>query len=364
MVDSATTRTAAARIPRDWEVSPAWLTEIVSRSHPGAVVTDVARVGGSEGTSSRAVLQLTYGEGSGPATLFAKTKGDPLRRVFQWMTDNAFIEGRLAESGAPLPLEHPRFYGGIVERRRLNDMVVMADMSPQGAVLNDATRPLSVDEVASGLRGLAALHSQYWGFHDPAAVGLDWVRPCRAQATFRFLVRLGCSRGIPRLRDHLPPEAVALGPGGMIDLWRRQVAAVRQGPQTLLHGDAHVGNTYTLPDGKLGFYDWGVVRSGHWSFDVGYFIISALDVETRRTHAAELVELYRTFLEVPETERPTAAEAWLRFRTSTAYGLAIWVTTGAEDGYQAPEICQNLAGRFGQAYVDLDTPAALTELGV
>lgn len=364
MVRSTGEQPFPARIPRDWQVSPEWMSALVGRAHPGAVVADVDRVGGSEGTSSRAVLQLTYAAGSGPGTVFAKTKGDPLRRVFQWMTDNAFIEGRLALSGAPLPVEHPRFYGGLVERRRLDDMVVMADVGAEGAVLNDATRPLSLEEVASGLKGLARLHSRYWGLRDAADVGLDWVLPLRARATFRGLVRLGCSRGIPRLRDHLPPETVALGASGMIGFWRRQVAAVQQGPQTLLHGDAHVGNTYTLPSGELGFYDWGVVRTGHWSFDVGYFIVSALGVEDRRAHAAELVEGYRLALEVPEAERPTPEEAWLRFRTSPPYGLAIWVTTGAEDGYQAPEICQNLAHRFGRAFLDLDTPSALTELGV
>jgi hypothetical protein len=352
------------RIPRRWNVSPQWMTSVIGVAHPGAVVTKVARVGGSEGTSSRAVLELTYGAGSGPATVFAKTKGDPLRRLFQWMTDNSFIEGRLALSGAVLPIEHPTFYAGVVDRLRLNDMVVMDDVTLRGAVLNDATRALSVDEVADGLRGLARLHSCYWGFHDPARHGLGWVHPSRAQPTFRFLVRLGCTRGIPRLRAHLPGQVADLGPGGMIRFWRRQIATVQQGSQTLLHGDAHVGNTYTLPDGALGFYDWGVVRRGHWSFDVGYFIISALDVAARQAHAPELVEVYRRALDVPEPERPSREEAWRRFRMSTPYGLAIWVTTGAEDGYQDLEICQILASRFGRAFLDLDTPSALSDFGV
>jgi hypothetical protein len=340
------------------------MTGIIGSSHPGAAITEVARVGGSEGTSSRAVLALTYGAGSGPATVFAKTKGDPLRRLFQWMTGNAFVEGRLAMSGAALPIEHPTFYAGVVDRLRLNDMVVMDDVSPRGAVLNDATRPLSVEEVANGLRGLARLHSRYWGLHDPEQHGLGWVSPCRAQLSFRLLVRLGCTRGIPRLRAHLPAQIADLGPRGMIGYWRRHIDSVQQGPQTFLHGDAHVGNTYTLPDGELGFYDWGVVRRGHWSFDVGYFIISALDPAVRQAHAPELVEAYRTALDVPAAERPSRQEAWHRFRMSTPYGLAIWVTTGAEDGYQDPEICQNLVARFGQAFLDLDTPAALDDFGV
>jgi hypothetical protein len=89
-----------------------------------------------------------------------------------------------------------------------------------------------------------------------------------------------------------------------------------------------------------------------------------LAVDDRQTHAAELVEVYRTALDVPEAERPSAEEAWARFRMSTPYGLAIWVTTGAEDGYQAPEICHNLVDRFGRAFLDLDSPSALDDFGV
>jgi hypothetical protein len=355
--------TAPTRIPRDWDVSAEWMTEVVAARHPGAVVSKVDRVGGSDGTSSRAVLELTYASGEGPPTVFAKTKGDPLRRTFQWMTQNAFIEGRLAQSGVALPVEHPHFYAGLVDRARLNDMVVMEDVSQRDAVLNDATTPLSVDEVASGLQGLARLHSRYWGIDDISHPALHWVRPCRANATFRFLVRLGCGRGIPRLREHIPAQVLELGTKGLITHWRRQVAAMATGPATLLHGDAHVGNTYTLPDGTLGFYDWGVVRRGNWSFDVTYFIVGALDVADRQAHAAELVELYRSALELPDAERPSTEEAWTRFRASTPYGLAIWITTGAEDQYQAPEICARLVERYGQAFVDLDTPSALRTLG-
>jgi aminoglycoside phosphotransferase (APT) family kinase protein len=35
-----------------------------------------------------------------------------------------------------------------------------------------------------------------------------------------------------------------------------------RGPQTLLHGDPHPGDTYGLPDGTTGFYDWQLARLG------------------------------------------------------------------------------------------------------
>lgn len=356
-------RASSNVIPRNWDVSPTWMTEVVSRRHPGARVSAVSRIGGSDGTSSRVLFELQYAEGSGPRTLFAKTKGNALRRVFQWMTDNAFIEGRLVQSGITLPLEHPVLYHGVVDRLRLNDMIVMEDVVQRGATLNDATRPLTVEEVANGVRGLARLHSHYWRYTSRTQPALDWVRPCNASRTFKFLIKLGCSRGIPRLRAHLPESIAAMSPDAMVQYWARQTEFVNKGHPTLLHGDAHVGNTYTLPNGDVGFFDWGVMRKGHWSFDVGYFIISALEEDDRRKHAADLVEEYRKALDVPESDRPTREEAWLHFRTSPPYGLAIWITTGAEDHYQKPEICANLSRRFASAFIDLDTPAALSSLG-
>jgi hypothetical protein len=67
-------------------------------------------------------------------------------------------------------------------------------------------------------------------------------------------------------------------------------------------------------------------------------------------------------LDLPDAQCPDFDEAWLRFRASPAYGLAIWVTTGAEDGYQAPAICQALSQRFSSAFTELATPSAITEL--
>lgn len=350
-------------IPKNWDVSSEWMTEVVAKRHPGAKVSTVTRIGGSDGTSSRALFEMTYAAGEGPKTLFAKTKGNALRRVFQWMTENAFIEGRLVQSGITLPLEHPALYHGVVDRWRLNDMIVMEDVVQRGATLNDATRPLSVEEVANGLHGLARLHSRYWRYTSDTVPALDWVHPCNASRTFKFLIKLGCSRGIPRLRKYLPDSVAAMSPEAMVQYWARQTDVVNKGHATLLHGDAHVGNTYTLPNGDLGFFDWGVMRKGHWSFDVGYFIISALGEDDRRQHAADLVEAYRKALDIPEADRPSAEEAWLYFRSSPPYGLAIWVTTGAEDHYQKPEICANLSSRFASAFLDLDTPSALSALG-
>lgn len=85
---------------------------------------------------------------------------------------------------------------------------------------------------------------------------------------------------------------------------------------TLLHGDAHIGNSYVLPGDDVGFLDWQVTRRGEWSQDVGYFLISALTDENRRKHEADLLDEYRKSLRVSHDQRPTADQMWTRYRAT------------------------------------------------
>ena len=83
------------------------------------------------------------------------------------------------------------------------------------------------------------------------------------------------------------------------DLWASFIGTVTTGPQTLLHGDPHIGNTYVLPGDNVGFLDWQVLHRGNFSLDLGYFLQGAVTPENRRTNEADLVEEYRTALDLP-----------------------------------------------------------------
>jgi hypothetical protein len=355
---------SGAPIPKDWGFSVKEINDILKAKHPEVEVSEVEVSQRSDGTCSRAWLALNYSHGSGPESVFAKTKGDWLRRMFQLMTGNIFIEGLLFSSDVELPLEHPLVYHAVVDRPRLNDLVIMEDLTLRGAELNDATKKISIENVKSGLSELAKLHSHFWQFNENAFPALNWVRPWKASSSFKLLMKFGCKRGLARLTPYLPEEVVEMGSQSIVQCWSRYLGTVNQGPATLLHGDAHVGNTYTLPRGTVGFFDWGVVRKGHWSFDVGYYIISCLNEEDRRNYEEELIQHYLQSLDLPNTEKPSFKEAWERYRCSPAYGLAIWITTGAEDDYQDPEICQNLSSRFATAFIELETLSALNEISL
>lgn len=342
--------TTRLRIPRRWEeVTPEWMTAALARDHPHTRVGTVTLVGSDDGTNRRARYALTYAEGSGPDRVFLKAHA-PGHRWVHFRNGNLWGEARLFASGVELPVDHPRVYASVVDLLRLDFLLVMEDLLDRAADPRDATRPMTIDQVADGLRGLAKLHSRYWNFSARTHPRLRFVQTWKASKGWT----VGLARRIP---IGLERAGMDLAADVVLGWWSRYVDTLAQGPVTLLHGDAHIGNTYVLPGDRVGFLDWQVVRRGEWSQDAGYFLVGALTEEDRRTHERALLEEYRQALEVPD--RPSADHVWARYRASQAYGLAIWLSTLGTDGWQRREVSETLACRFAAAFADLETQALL-----
>lgn len=353
-----------SRIPLQWDqVTPEWMTAAIASRHPDARVAEVRIVTSDDGTNRRARFGLSYAQGAGPETLFLKAHAASHRWV-HFRNGNLFNEARLFASGVQLPLDHPIVYKSIVDYLRLDFLLVMEDLNQRGADPRDATRPMTVEQVANGLRGLARLHSKFWGISRKTQPKLAWLKTWAPGKG--WLVGLGkrIPIGLSRGADQLPKQVVEMGARGILDYWTRYVTMLSKGSLTMTHGDAHIGNTYILPDNDVGFLDWQVVRRGNWSQDVGYFLIGSLTEEDRRASERELIEMYRQALVVPKDQLPTAEQAWLTYRSTPAYGLAIWLSTLGTDGWQRPEVSLALAQRYGAAFTELDCAGALRELGV
>lgn len=316
-----------------------------------------------DGTNRRARFDLHYAQGTGPANVFVKAH-TANHRLVHLRNGNLFNEARLFASGADLPLEHPLVYLARPDYLRLDFLLVMEDLLARGADPRDATRPMTPVQVANGLSGLASLHTRYWNFHKLRERRLRWVKTWRPSQGWQVGLRKCVPRGLERGASFLPPEVRALSGDAIVDLWARYVGALSRKPMTLLHGDAHIGNTYLLPDGTVGFLDWQVVRRGNWSQDACYFLISSLNEEDRRDAEVQLINSYLDALALPAARRPAFDEAWLWYRASTCYGLAIWLSTLGTDGYQSREISAGLASRFASAFIELDGSAALAQLGI
>ncbi len=168
--------------------------------------------------------------------------------------------------------------------------------------------------------------------------------------------------GLERTADSVPQQVRDLSAREIEDCWIQYIATMEDEPHTLLHGDPHVGNTYVLPDGRVGFLDWQVLHRGHHALDLGYFLQGALTPENRRSGEVELVRIYHDTLELPDEERPTLEDTWLHYRASASHGLALWMATASSDTWQRPEVSLPLARRYAEAFVDLETAFAVADL--
>lgn len=348
------------RIPKRWQdVNSRWMGAALSRDFPNAIVNNVELVTHDDGSNRRARFGVTYAAGTGPSRVFLKAHA-PANRVVHLRNGNLWGEARLFAARVPLPVDHPRVFAAVVDYLGLDFLLVMEDLAQRGADPRDATRPMSPDQVARGLEGLARLHSRYWGARDPKIRGVQVFRPTRGwQAGLKSRIPIGLARAA----DTLPRDVRAFSGDQILGIWTRYVSTLARHDMTLLHGDAHIGNTYVLPEGEVGFLDWQVVRRGNWSQDVGHFMIGALTIEDRRAHEAKLIALYRDALELPSGEKPSLDAMWRTYRSTPAYGLGIWLSTLGSEGYQRREISQALSERFAASFVELDTMKALAEIG-
>jgi hypothetical protein len=289
--------------------------------------------------------------------VFAKAV-DPAHAELVALTSGLFHEPRLFNAGVVLPLDHPAVYAAIIDEGRSDFLMIMEDVVARGADPRDSTRPMTVDQVASGVGGLANLHSEFWGDRITSDPVLSWVEPFVAFAGLEYAP---LEIAHERMGDSVPAEIPAMtGTDLFVDVWARYIGTLTEAPQTLLHGDPRIGNTYVLPDDTVGFFDWQMVRRGNFALDLGYFLQGALTIEDRRRSERDLVEEYRGALSLPADDMPSADEVWLRYRASVAHGLAIWIATlSGGDAWQGAEICLALAQRYAAAFVDLDTRGAL-----
>ena len=93
---------------------------------------------------------------------------------------------------------------------------------------------------------------------------------------------------------------------------------------SVVHGDAHVGNTYLSQDGAIGFLDFQV-KKVPWSHDACEFIVGTLDIPARRMYEADLLREYLRLLRKYGVDAPDFDQAWAAHRRNIFYALFKWL---------------------------------------
>ncbi|WP_257211542.1 phosphotransferase [Sphingobium sp. IP1] len=235
---------------------------------------------------------------------------------------------------------------------------MLEDLGVRGATFPNTTVRTGPDDVRALLDQLARLHARFW--QSPRfGADLAWVETHVEGAVATMMNELAPAyiaheveaenfkrEMVQRLRT--TPDRLLAG----VQAVQRHQSTL---PQTLLHGDTHLGNSYRLPDGTAGLLDWQLMVRGYAMHDVNYIVTTGLSIADRRAHERDLLGYYLDRLGQEGVARPPAFDsAWVEYRRTLIWGVYIgWLTTPVVNYGWEINVMNHL--RLTTAYEDLET---------
>jgi hypothetical protein len=351
------------------DITAPWVTEHLAKRVPGAAAHSVTSLDGTTGTTDRRRVVVEWndiGKEAGlPANLFIKST--PLaakNRLMVGALDMAVNEVRFyQEAAAALKGVVPKAwfaYAGVGARF----LIVLEDIVADGCRPYALADRCEVEHARAVVDAFADLHSQFWNSPRLSA-DLSWARTWSTRPGYAVLKQFysrGRAGALKLDRPEVTPavRAVSAALDNHAPSYYRQFEA---GPLTLLHGDSHLGNTFSTPDGRAGLLDWQVVWQGPGLREVSYWMTTGLDPDVRRAHQQELLERYLEGLRaggVPDV--PRYEEAFRDYRLFSAEAWDATAMTIAWPGLQPEDSAEAAWRRACVAIEDLDTAALLISL--
>lgn len=356
-----TTRPIVTDIPRTVDdVTPGWVASALAPSHPQLLLRDVEVVEVIHGTATKVRLELHHdGDSSVPHGLCLKagleTHSDMTARTGIYANEARFFSEVRDRVGAPAP----RWWWAATDETSQMGAVLMEDLAGPDVRFCHAAQPLTVDEAETALTALASFHAARFGadpknewpwlpqmFVDNEG-SAGYFRTLGPEVIATELAKSGRGQAVPAdLHD----------PGQIVDWFWRWVATNREGPVSLIHGDAHLGNLY-FRGAAPAFCDWQTIRYGRPTLDVAYFLGSALATPDRRAAERALLASYREKLAAAADGVPSFDEMWFDYRRNMMYGFFAWLTN--LDVYQPEHLTVMTIERFASALADLETTKTL-----
>jgi hypothetical protein len=288
-------------------------------------------------STDRAQLEITTrGETS---RVFVKTAA---RNWITWFMMSAFGPYRNeinSYQNIKLPVETPKLHCAKYSPSRfvliLEDLRARADVKLMTIWMEPEC---SVDLAKKILLSMAKIHGKYLG-KPPAGVWDAQNRP--------YFGRLTAGVAWHRCHTSICPGAVSdsivRSFGAALWHWPTLRAAWDAArPQTLVHGDAHIGNVYLIERSSaepvIGWFDFQVVGSEHPMRDVTYFLASSFPKSGLAQHEKDFIRFYLENLSAAVVEFetscpvPTFDECWQQYRLQSFYAMYAFAFSGGVGG--------------------------------
>jgi aminoglycoside phosphotransferase (APT) family kinase protein len=339
-------------------ITPAWLSEALATSLPGAEVARVEIVDRHSGTTGRAKLRVGYAAGSaGPETVFVKLPPfEESQRRLVAVTDMGRREARFYESlASETPVRVPRAYFASHGREPTDYIMVLEDLEAAGCTFPKNVGDHARDYGRQLVEVLARLHAHFWD-DERFASELSWIPPAMRGALGARLVdhaREQFGKDLPPVFSELC-RLYAEHHERVCDLWD-------DGESTLIHGDTHTGNQL-VDGGRVGLYDWAVISRSPGIRDVAIFLCNSCPTELRRSEQEGWLRTYRQELIEGGVDAPDLDTLWRRYRLGVLYGWVAATTTAAMgDRWQPLAVSMPAMRRATEACADLETLEAFRE---
>jgi len=351
---------AVVSIPRyPGDVTPEWLSAVLSERHPAVEVSgvDVVAIGtGQTGATYRVTAGYATEPGDLPQTFVIKlpAQDDTVRDrvVIGYRSECAFYSSVVDRVQVPTP---QCFYCEITEDA-MDFALLLADQAP--SVQGDQLAGCGEQEARLAVSALAGLHAPSWC--DPVWLdfpGIAFGRPDEAGATgMGEVARMSADITLEKLGDRMSAEdretfCTAMG---LVEPW----LLAEYDRFALLHGDYRLDNMLFDPDRtRVSVVDWQTLGVGLPTRDLAYFTATSLNSQLRASIEEDLVADYHRALSdcgVTDYDRETC---WRDYRLGvlqapliSALGFAFAASTERGD-----DMVLAMLGRGCQAIRDLET---------
>lgn len=352
------------QLPRDLEcVTAPWLSELLSYRYPGIEVKSFEVVELKNSHTTKLRINMTFNQAGLLSNL-------PSHVCLKSNWSEGFESGEICELearfyylmrdevSAPLPNVYYADWDGDGSGRGI---VIMEDLGVAEGEFGNSEDHLGVDGVAKGLESLAVLHGALWDsdrLQQQSWLHRSMDTPVDTEQLLRMYNYLDLNARKPEYQAFLPawlyetPELFAHAFDELAEFERAQT-----GPQCLVHGDAHQGNSFLRSSGERVWHDWQLVRRGTPWRDITYFMLGALTIDERRGSARNLLALYRESLIATGARHvPDLDSIWECFRRWPVYGMQSWLANRDEWGQSG----KSMVERFFTAAEDMQTIQLLT----
>ncbi|RBR25037.1 uncharacterized protein FIESC28_02161 [Fusarium coffeatum] len=324
------------------DLTASWFTKIFERQVKEADVIETIH-----GTASKALVRLTFADDTTKRVYVKGGLNPAVKSTLHFMLAVYRLEAEFYYYLAPkLTMSLPSAIYAGTDTVRGQGIVVFEDLTAQGLTFGNPLETWPVSRVEAGVKQLAALHAGTWGNKGEDLPSLSKALFMEDAVKSLLSPEEWDKRFYP---DTRPPVPVHLEDQERIMsafeiLWGSETKT-----NCLIHGHAHIGNTFISPTGEPGFLDWQVIHPGSAMTDVAYFIIGALSIDDRRLHEKGLLQVYLEALHDEGGPEILLEDVWGEYRRQAFHGFA-WAVAGPM--VRSREIIDAMTERHCAAIVD------------